>query len=171
MILPIPAAMKILIAAYWAFINNLAHSILSPQNFIILKKYFVSAALVVLIAACGGGNSSDATKDSAAPATTEPAAASTDISENPDYKAGLALIGQSDCLTCHKVTEKLIGPAYKEVAVKYAGVDTAVAYLSHKIIAGGSGVWGATPMTAHATLSQADAEQMVKYILLLKDAE
>ena len=135
-----------------------------------MKKYFVSAALIVLIAACGGGSSSDATKDSAASATTEPAAAATDdITANPDYKAGLALIGKSNCLTCHKVTEKLIGPAYKDVAVKYAGSDTAVAYLAKKIVAGGSGVWGTVPMTPHPEISQADAEQMVKYILLLKN--
>jgi cytochrome c len=70
---------------------------------------------------------------------------------------------------CHKVTEKLIGPAYKDVAVKYAGSDTALAYLSKQIIAGGSGVWGTVPMTPHPELSQADAEQMVKYILLLKN--
>lgn len=137
-----------------------------------MKKYFVSAALVVLIAACGGGSSETTSGgDTATAAATEPAAASNDITTNPDYTAGLALIGKSDCLTCHKVTEKLIGPAYKEVAVKYAGVDTAVAYLSHKIIAGGQGVWGTVPMTAHPAISQADAEQMVKYILLLKDAE
>ena len=133
-----------------------------------MKKYFVSAALILLIAACGGGSSSDAVKDTAASSTTEPAA-SDDITVNPDYKAGLELIGKSDCLTCHKVTEKLIGPAYKDVAVKYADMDTAVAHLAHKILAGGSGVWGAVPMTPHPQLAEADAEQMVKYILLLKN--
>ena len=136
-----------------------------------MKKYFVSAALLALMAACGGGSGSNASGDSAS-ATTEPAApAAEDVTTNPDYTAGLALIGKSDCLTCHKVTEKLIGPSYKEVAVKYAGTDTAIAYLSHKVIAGGQGVWGTVPMTPHPTISQADAEQMVKYILLLKDAE
>ena len=135
-----------------------------------MKKYFVSAALIVLIAACGGGSSSDATKDSAASTTTEPAAAATDdITANPDYKAGLALIAKSNCLTCHKVSEKLIGPAYDSVAIRYAGMDTAVTHLAKKIIAGGSGVWGTVPMTPHPELSQADAEQMVKYILLLKN--
>jgi len=134
-----------------------------------LKKYFVSAALLALMAACGG-ESGEAKKEEAS--AEEPAApAVTDISENPDYKAGLDLIAKSDCLTCHKSTEKLIGPAYKEVALKYAGVDTAIAYLSKKIINGGSGVWGTVPMTPHPGVSQADAEQMVKYVLLLKDAQ
>lgn len=132
-----------------------------------MKKYFVSAALVALIAACGGGTEKkeDATTT---PAETPAAPAVTDVSENPDYKAGLALIAKSDCLTCHKVTEKLIGPAYQEVANKYAGQDTAIAYLSSKIIKGGSGVWGTAPMAGHPQLAQADVEQMVKYILLLK---
>ena len=138
-----------------------------------MKKYFVSAALLVLIAACGGGSSSSSSSDttSAASSETPAAPASTDITANPDYKAGLELIGKNDCLTCHKVSEKLVGPAYKDVAAKYAGSDTAVTYLAHKIIAGGKGVWGDMAMTPHASLSEADAEQMVKYILLLKDAQ
>jgi len=134
-----------------------------------LKKYFVSAALIAMIAACGGGSGSDTTKDTAA-ASTPAAPAETDLSSNPDYKAGLALVAKSDCLTCHERSEKKIGPAYKDVAAKYAGSDTAISYLTKKIIAGGSGVWGTVPMTPHAGLSQADAEQMVKYVLLLKNS-
>ncbi len=131
-----------------------------------MKKYVVTIAMLSLLAACGG-SSTEANKDSAAN-TAAGSSGSTDISQNPDYEKGLALIGSSDCLTCHKVNEKLIGPAYSDVADKYAGSDTAVAYLSHKVITGGAGVWGSVPMTAHPQLSQADAEQMVKYVLLLK---
>ena len=135
-----------------------------------MKKYFVSAALLVLVAACGGGSGSEANKDTASSAaSSEPVAATDDITANPDYKAGLALIAKSNCLTCHKVSEKLIGPAYDSVAIRYAGMDTAVTHLAKKIIAGGSGVWGTVPMTPHPEISQADAEQMVKYILLLKN--
>lgn len=133
-----------------------------------MKKYFVSAALIALIASCGGGSSSTENKDTASASSSTTAPATTDITQNPDYKAGLALIAKNDCLTCHEVAEKKIGPAYQDVANKYAGVDTAVAYLSKKVIAGGSGVWGNIPMTPHPALSQADAEQMVKYVLLLK---
>lgn len=122
---------------------------------------------MALVAACSGGDAekkADTSTETGTPA--EPTV--TDVSANPDYKAGLALIAKSDCLTCHKVAEKLIGPAYQEVANKYAGQDTAIAYLSKKIIAGGAGVWGAVPMTPHPQLAQADVEQMIKYILLLK---
>ncbi len=133
-----------------------------------MKKYLVSITLLTFIAACGGGTGTENKSDTTA--TTE-TPAPTDISENPDYKAGLALIGKSDCLTCHKTLEKLIGPSYKDVAIKYAGSDTAITYLAGKIIKGGSGVWGTVPMTPHPQVSEADAEQMVKYILLLKNAQ
>jgi cytochrome c len=90
------------------------------------------------------------------------------LSSNPDYTKGLALIGKSDCLTCHKANEKNIGPAYKDVAEKYENTEENVKMLAGKIIKGGSGVWGNIPMTPHPTVSQEDAEAMVKYIFLLK---
>ena len=134
-----------------------------------MKKYIATLAIVGFLAACGG-NASDANKDSSASA--QASAGSTDISQNPDYQKGLALIGNSDCLTCHKVSEKLVGPAYAEVADKYAGSDTAVTYLAHKVILGGKGNWESetnnAAMTPHPQISEGDAEQMVKYILLLK---
>jgi cytochrome c len=136
-----------------------------------LKKYLVSIALLTFIAACGGGTSSESKSDTTASTSSSEAPATGDVLENPDYKKGLSLIGKSDCLTCHKVSEKLIGPAYKDVASKYAGADTAVTYLAGKIIKGGSGVWGTVPMTPHPQISEPDAEQMVKYILLLKNAQ
>jgi cytochrome c len=79
------------------------------------------------------------------------------------------LIAKSDCLTCHKVSEKLTGPAYKDVALKYESNDENISLLASKIIKGGQGVWGPIPMTPHASLSEADAKQMVKYILLLRN--
>ncbi|MCL2590538.1 MAG: c-type cytochrome [Betaproteobacteria bacterium] len=72
------------------------------------------------------------------------------------------------CMTCHKVDAKLIGPAYKEVAAKYAGQKDAVAHLADKVIKGGSGVWGAVPMTPHPQLSADDAKKLVAWILTLK---
>ena len=90
------------------------------------------------------------------------------MSDNPDYTKGLALIAGSDCLTCHKVAEKNIGPAYQDVAAKYENTDDNIEMLAGKIIKGGSGNWGAIPMTPHANLSEEDAEAMVKYIFLLK---
>ena len=130
-----------------------------------MKKYFVTASLLALLAACGSGSNSSTSADSTAASTSS----TTDITTNPDYQKGLALVAKNDCLTCHKVEEKLVGPAYQDVANKYANAsDTIVTHLAHKVIAGGSGVWGQVPMTPHPQVSEADAEQMVKYVLLLK---
>jgi cytochrome c len=92
-----------------------------------------------------------------------------DVTKNPEYQKGLELVAKSDCFTCHKIEEQFTGPAYREVAKKYAGMsDTIVAHLAGKILKGGAGVWGQVFMTPHPTLSQEDAEAMVRYILLLK---
>jgi cytochrome c len=130
-----------------------------------IKQFGIALVCSALFIACGSGSNKN-TESQKEKATEE--SGNEDISSNPDYQKGLELIGKNDCLTCHKVSETLIGPSYQEVANKYAGSDTAVEYLSKKIIEGGSGVWGTVPMTPHPQLSKEDAEQMVKYILLLK---
>jgi cytochrome c len=130
-----------------------------------LKKYYVAFALLALVTACGNDKPAGESKDASAATAATPA---DDLSSNPDYQKGLELIAQSDCLTCHKVSDKLTGPAYKEVAAKYENTDENVAMLAEKIIKGGQGNWGSIPMTPHASLSEDDAKQMVKYILLLK---
>jgi cytochrome c len=125
-----------------------------------MKKIFLPVLSIVLFTACGGGNSQKE--------NTKPAAAN-DLSSNPDYQKGLALVSKSDCFTCHKVDEQLTGPAYRDVANKYAGMpDTIITHLAHKVINGGSGNWGSVMMLPHASLSEEDAKAMVKYILLLK---
>ena len=129
-----------------------------------MKKMFIPFVSLSLLIACNSGGSKSEKPEDKKESGTEVA----DISKNPDYQVGLEILAKNDCLTCHKIEETLTGPAYREVANKYAGVDTAIAYLSSKIIKGGSGVWGAAPMTPHPGVSQADAEAMVKYILLLK---
>jgi cytochrome c len=119
----------------------------------------------VALIACGGNKDKSAKTDNTNETANSSASA---LSSNPDYTKGLALIGKSDCLTCHKANEKNIGPAYKDVAEKYENTEDNVKMLAGKIIKGGSGVWGNIPMTPHPTISQEDAEAMVKYVLLLK---
>lgn len=131
-----------------------------------MKKYLAVLALAGIFTACGGGSSTDNGKDTTASTSST---SGTDITTNPDYQKGLALVESNDCLTCHNIADKKIGPPYVDVAKKYAGVDTAVDYLAHKIISGGSGVWGATQMTPHPALALDSAKQIVKYILLLKN--
>ena len=137
-----------------------------------MKRYIAVAAALSILAACGSNNSTGADAGNTSAGTT----ATEDISANPDYQKGLALIGASDCLTCHKVADKLIGPSYQDVANKYAGTDTAVTYLAHRVINGvgandkhdWADVTNNAIMTPHPQVSEADAEQMVKYVLLLK---
>ena len=129
-----------------------------------VKKISIALFALMLLGACSSGGD----KKEAAPA---PASAGSSLSSNPDYQKGLELIAKSDCLTCHKVGEKLIGPSYKDVSAKYESNDENIALLAGKIIKGGQGVWGQIPMTAHPQVSEADAKQMVKYILLLKTAQ
>lgn len=79
---------------------------------------------------------------------------------------GKALVEGADCLSCHKVDSKLVGPAYHDVAAKYTDAD--IDQLAQKVIDGGKGVWGEIPMTPHAGLSKDNAQKMVKYILSMK---
>jgi glucose/arabinose dehydrogenase/cytochrome c551/c552 len=80
---------------------------------------------------------------------------------------GQNLMAASDCKTCHKVAEKSIGPSFTDVAQKYNARPDATTYLAEKIIKGGSGVWGETAMAAHPNLKEADAAQIVQYVLSL----
>lgn len=82
--------------------------------------------------------------------------------------AGAKLANQKNCLSCHQIDAKVIGPAYKQVAAKYAGKPEAVPMLVQKVMKGGSGVWGAVPMPANPQVSEAEAKQIVQWILSLK---
>lgn len=82
---------------------------------------------------------------------------------------GEALVKGSDCLSCHQVSRKVVGPAYVDVAKKYKNASPAqIKALVAKVKNGGSGVWGAVPMAAHPTLADADIEAMVKWVLSQK---
>ena len=79
-----------------------------------------------------------------------------------------ALAKSKNCMACHAADKKLVGPAYKEVAKKYAGDAKAVDMLATKIVKGGSGVWGAIPMPATTQVSEPDAKKLASWILSLK---
>lgn len=82
--------------------------------------------------------------------------------------ADLALATSKNCMACHAVDKKLVGPAYKDVAAKYSSDKTAVDKLATKIIKGGSGVWGAIPMPANAQVNEAEAKKLAAWVLSLK---
>jgi cytochrome c len=79
-----------------------------------------------------------------------------------------ALLKANNCMSCHAVDKKLVGPAYKDVAKKHGNDASKADALAQKIIKGGSGVYGAIPMPANAKVSEADAKKMATYILGLK---
>ena len=78
------------------------------------------------------------------------------------------LAQKKNCLACHAVDKKVVGPAYKDVAAKYAGQKDAVDKLTQKVLKGGSGVWGQIPMPANPQVSEAEAKQLVTWILGMK---
>ena len=82
--------------------------------------------------------------------------------------ADQALATSKNCMTCHAVDKKLVGPSYKDVAAKYAGQKDAAAKLEAKILKGGSGVWGPVPMPANAQVNPDEAKKLVAWILSQK---
>ncbi|MDR6486201.1 cytochrome c [Chryseobacterium vietnamense] len=140
-----------------------------------MKKLLVTAALFSLaVTSCSDKKDTDPIPQAsetnvmleepkpqeAAPAAAPLSGADAEITE------GKSLVEGTDCLSCHKIDSKLVGPAYQEVAAKYKEAD--VDMLAQKIIDGGKGNWGEIPMTPHTGLSKDNAKLMVKYILSLK---
>jgi cytochrome c len=78
------------------------------------------------------------------------------------------LAQQKNCMACHAIDKKQVGPAYKDVAAKYAGQKDAVDKLTQKVLKGGSGNWGAVPMPANPQVNEAEARQLVQWVLSLK---
>lgn len=81
--------------------------------------------------------------------------------------ANQELAQKKGCMACHGVDKKIIGPAYQDVAAKYAGDKEAVAKLSEKVIKGGVGAWGQIPMPANAVTPD-EAKQLVTWVMSLK---
>jgi cytochrome c len=82
--------------------------------------------------------------------------------------ASADLAQKKNCMACHAVDKKLIGPGYKEVAAKYAGQKDAADKLAQKIVKGGAGVWGQVPMPANPQVSDAEAKQLAAWVMSLK---
>lgn len=86
-----------------------------------------------------------------------------------DAKAAEALAQKNGCLACHSVSNKVVGPSYKDVAAKYKGDKTAEAKLIDKVKKGGSGVWGPIPMPPNSPhVKDEDIKTMVQWILTMK---
>ena len=106
-----------------------------------MKTQIIAAALLAV--AAGSANAADAAK-------------------------AQTLMKGSDCMACHAEATKLVGPSYKDIGKKYHGDAGAVDKLVKKVKSGGSGAWGAIPMTPHPALKDEDVKVMVEWILSLK---
>src|SRR5512147_1114411 len=81
--------------------------------------------------------------------------------------ANADLAKQKNCLACHAVDKKLVGPSYKDVAAKYKSDKNAAATLAKKIREGGVGVWGQIPMPANPQVNEQEAQTLAKWVLSL----
>lgn len=84
---------------------------------------------------------------------------------NARFATAQRILDKTDCKACHKAAEKSIGPNYRDIALKYKGQTGAVELLAGRVINGSKGVWGEVPMAAHPALSNADAAELIKFIL------
>ena len=82
--------------------------------------------------------------------------------------ADQALATAKNCMACHAMDKKLVGPSYKDVAAKYASDKAAVDKLAGKIMKGGSGIWGAVPMPANAQVNEAEAKTLAAWVMSAK---
>lgn len=82
--------------------------------------------------------------------------------------ADQALATAKNCMACHAMDKKVVGPGYREVAAKYAGQKDAVDKLAGKILKGGSGVFGVVPMPANTQVSEAEAKKLAAWVMSLK---
>ncbi|MBO9643706.1 MAG: c-type cytochrome [Pseudacidovorax sp.] len=86
----------------------------------------------------------------------------------PAARADLALASSKNCMACHTVDRKVIGPAFKDVAARYKDQKGAADMLAAKILKGGAGAWGPVPMPANTQVSEADAKKLAAWVLTLK---
>jgi len=117
-----------------------------------------------------------ATTDKGKKAATAAAVVAPVAAAKPEAKAepavseadALAVAKNNNCLACHAIDKKVVGPAWKDVAAKYRGDATAEAKLVSKIATGGKGVWGSMAMPANPQIGEADRKVLAKFVLSLK---
>lgn len=126
-----------------------------------MKKFLIVFSVSAFVFACNSSEDQKAADEKKA----DTVAATPPVIAN---ERGLELIGASDCTTCHAIDKKVIGPAYTDVAAKYENTPAMIDTLVNKVINGGSGNWGTIAMAPHPTIPEADAREMVMYIMSLK---
>lgn len=82
--------------------------------------------------------------------------------------ANADLAKAKNCMTCHSIANKVVGPAFKDIAAKYANDKGAEDRLTQKVLKGGSGAWGPVPMPANTQVNEAEARTLVRWVLSQK---
>jgi cytochrome c len=91
------------------------------------------------------------------------------VTHAPEAAASMELARARNCMACHAVERKLIGPSFKEIAARYAsGGDAAVKLMASKIVNGGAGAWGAVPMPANPKVTADEAQKLAQWVLATK---
>jgi cytochrome c len=138
------------------------------------KRLIIILCVSFLAAGCGGNSTNQETSADSSAVVSEAKTKTPDsaaensntISIMTSTDEGAALIVKNDCRNCHKEREKLIGPAFSDIAKRYGHYD--IDSLAAKIIKGGSGHWGDASMSPHPSLSMTDASVIVRFILKYK---
>lgn len=94
------------------------------------------------------------------------------LSGSGQHAAGLSMIQKSDCLNCHAIDRRVVGPSFTEIAQRYAEVEdikAAVQTTANRIKNGSSKVWGEIPMLPHADMTRKETEAIVRWVFSLKD--
>ena len=131
-----------------------------------MKKLLFVLSAVIILYACGGGDKTpEVKKDTVVSEAAKPAALPV------ANEKVLELIATKNCApTCHMIEKKVIGPAYIDVAKKYASTPENIEMLVQKVIKGGKGVWGDIAMTPN-NVTPEEAREIVTYILSLKNGQ
>lgn len=127
-----------------------------------------AAAAPAAPVAAAAAQATPATATARAAAATSAASGVAAAGAPLDQAGATAMMQKDGCSACHGVDKKIVGPSFQEVAAKYRGDKDALAKLTQKVKAGGSGVWGPVPMPANAQVPDTDIKALVTWILSLK---
>jgi cytochrome c len=130
------------------------------------KTLLIFGCVAIAMASCGNPDSKQ--EESSSTVTTTDTSSTTSTQAPAEMLPGEKLVATADCVGCHNRTQKVVGPAYIDIAAKYPSTPENIDKLAGVVIAGSSGTWGELPMTPHPNLSKEDAKSMVTWILSLK---
>jgi cytochrome c len=129
------------------------------------KTLLILGCVALAMASCGNP---DSKQEESTTATTADTTSTASTPAPAEMLPGEKLVATADCVGCHNRTQKVVGPAYIDIAAKYPSTPENIDKLAGVVIAGSSGTWGELPMTPHPNLSKEDAKSMVTWILSLK---